>query len=153
MISGIREIIEQNPPVSENELLLFEEENCLRLPIDYRSFLLSSNGGRPIPSAFPIIGFPNNPFGNLQLFFGVNDPCSSTNLEDTFRMYVDQIPYGILPIACTDCDDFICLDMRLSPAAVKFWFRKPFWGNGVWREKFLYPVSEDFKTFLGSFQP
>ena len=44
----------------------------LTLPASYQSFLLRNNGGRPVPSAFPIEGFNNNPTGVIQAFFGVD---------------------------------------------------------------------------------
>jgi hypothetical protein len=71
------------------------------------------------------------------------------DLDETMRTLAGLIPSDILPIAHTDGDDFVCLDLRKGmPAGTVYWDRVGFWGTNVWREADLCPIAEDFTAFL-----
>ena len=53
-------------PLSAEDVQAIEAQIGVRLPDDYKAFLLRHNGGRPRPNAFPIQGLANNPFGVIQ---------------------------------------------------------------------------------------
>ena len=54
--------------LTATEIQQFEDELGVRLPIDYRDFLLEHNGGRPQPDSFPILGDPFDEHGICQTF-------------------------------------------------------------------------------------
>ena len=68
----VREVSKSNPPLDKGTLASFEARHSLDLPRAYRDFMLRTNGGRPAPAVFPIRGFPKNPAGVIQAFFGLN---------------------------------------------------------------------------------
>ena len=147
----LRELLEPYSPVDEGQIMSFAGRYGLDLPSGYRDFLLKSNGGRPVPAAFPIEGFLNNPVDVIQDFFGLNATIPTSDLDHVMtKEVIGLIPKGILPIACTDHYDFVCIDLRKKGNPVVYWDRRPFWGNEVWNEDDLYPVAETFQMFLDS---
>lgn len=144
----LQNVLEPNAAISEHELRSFAHRHGVKLPKSYEEFLLNTNGGQPVPSAFPIIGFATNPEGVVQAFFGLKATVRTEGLERNLAELEQSVPKGILPIAGTEGDDFIVLDLRKPRAPVLFWDRKPFWGSNVWNENDLYPVANDFEAFL-----
>lgn len=144
----LREVLDPNDPISEKVLAEFERRHNLNLPTIYREFLLQYNGGQPIPAVFPIMGFPNNPTGALQAFFGINAKIATEDLDVVLTGLAGLVPSGLIPIACTEGDDFVCMDLRKEADRMVYWHRKPFWGNEIWREEYLYPVADSFQSFL-----
>lgn len=146
----MRQVIEPNDPVTIEVIEDFSRRHQMELPASYLAFLLRNNGGRPVPAAFPITGFPDNPFGTIHAFFGLNASIPTEDLEGMLTELDEVLPGGILPIACTGGSDYLCLDLRQPSASVVFWDRRPSWGNNVWREDDLYPVAPDFDALLQS---
>jgi len=86
----------------------------------------------------------------IKVFFGINAKFETEDLE---RVLVEEcesveIPNGIVPIASTDCGDFLCIDLRQSGGPIIFWDRKPSWGNDIWNEANLYHVAESFEKLV-----
>lgn len=146
----LREVTKSNPPVDAGTLASFEAFHNLALPRVYREFMLRSNGGRPVPAGFPIRDLPNNPAGAIQAIFGFNASIRSHDIVAILRELDHLIPPGILPIACTDGDDFLCIDIRKPGGPVVFWDRRSFWGTDLWNEDDLYPVAGSFEELLAS---
>jgi len=147
----LRRIVESNQPTSEAAIDAFEQRFGVKLPKSYRKLMLKHNGGRPEPDTFPVQGFSNNPVAGIQVFFGFNvnessDMASVLALEMTEELF----PTGFIPFACTDGYDFICFDLRKGSAPVVYWDRRPYWGNCIWKEEYLYPITQDFGAFLDS---
>ena len=65
----LRNMRNSGPPLTETSLRNLELRIGIKLPKSYRTFLLSHNGGVPEPAMFPIQGFANNPFDEIQEFF------------------------------------------------------------------------------------
>jgi len=146
----LQNMIDPNAKISDAELELFAQKIGLHLPRAYVDFLLHTNGGQPVPSAFSIIGFPDNPDGVVQAFFGLNATIGTEDLEKNIAELDRRIPNGVFPIASTEGDDFLILDLRKHGAPVLFWDRRPFWGSSVWNEADLYLVAHDFESFLNA---
>jgi hypothetical protein len=144
----IRTVVDLNAPIDEQRLKSFEDRHDLGLPEAYRRFLLQHNGGQPVPAAFPIRGFPGNPVGVLQAFFGLDSSIKTLDLDETLLELDGVAPSGIVPIGCTGTDDFVCLDLRAGGSSVVFWDRKPFWGSGIWSEGDVYLVADGFESFM-----
>jgi hypothetical protein len=119
MIDRMEETLRQLAP---DDIDALERRVGLRLPDDYRVFLLKYNGGRPVPSGFPIEGLANNPFGAIHFFFGVEDPLEGYNIGWHRNVTPGRLPDNLLPIACDHCGDLICLSLYGDDAgAVLFW--------------------------------
>ena len=146
----LREMLDPNPSIDEAQLTSFESFKDLRLPSAYREFLLRNNGGQPVPAAFSIRGFANNPVGVVQAFFGLNATIRSEDLMANISEFFHYFPKQVLPIACTGCGDLVCLDLREDSEKVVFWDSKPSWGNNVWSERDLYFIAPDFGSFLAA---
>ena len=142
------EMTKTNQPVNKQDVVGFARRHSLDLPKEYREFLARYNGGQPIPPTFPIEGFLNNPLGDVQVFFGLNAVRETEDLDAVMADHEDLIPAGILPIACTDGYDFVCLDLRGGKERVVYWDRVPFWGANVWNEEDLYFIASNFDDFL-----
>lgn len=144
----LRDVVEPNSKVSDNELRSFADKYGIRLPKAYAEFLLSTNGGQPVPAVFPIAGMEDNPAGVVQAFFGLQANIETEDLERNLAELGSTVPTGILPIAGTEGDDFLVLDLRQARAPVLFWDRRNYWGSNLWNESDLYPVAVDFESFL-----
>lgn len=67
------DIEDRGPALTENQLLAFEASNGIKLPADYKTFLLTYNGGAPVPNAFPLIGHRENA-SDISFFMGLATP-------------------------------------------------------------------------------
>jgi hypothetical protein len=143
----IMQMTECGRPLSTKEIEALDAKLGLSLPEEYKSFLLRYNGGRPTPNAYPIDGLENNPFGVIQGFFGVDDPIESCNLDWNVAIMKGRLPANLLPIACDDGDDLICISLFGEDAgAVVFWDQHaesstPSYDN-------VYRIADSFMEFL-----
>lgn len=69
------------PSIDDKDIEDFEKSLKILLPDCYKEFLKKNNGGRPTPKYFPISGFKNNPVGQIQDFFSINDPIKSCRID------------------------------------------------------------------------
>jgi hypothetical protein len=108
--------------------------------------LLATNGGRPERDLFKIRGLKNDAPGRIHLFFGLNDPVASCNLDWNLDVFRDRIPADLLPIATTEGADKICLRVAGErTGAIFFWD-----GHARAGERNLYVLAEDFASFVAS---
>ncbi|MEG4319219.1 MULTISPECIES: SMI1/KNR4 family protein [unclassified Microcoleus] len=106
---------------SEKDLSSLADYLGIRLPDDYKSFLLSHNGGVPTPSNFPLLNHPENILP-IQVFFGIETLIVSVSITWNFQAYKDRIPDKFLPIGCSDFGDLICLVFSEDDyGCVMFW--------------------------------
>ena len=61
-----------------------------------------------------------------------------------------QQPAGIIPIGCTEGDDFICIRTLDVGQPVVFWDRMACWGKGECKREDFYPVADSFEGLLQS---
>lgn len=146
----LREVVSKNENVTLAEIAAFAEREHLSLPMSYCDFLAKYNGGRPAPSAFPIGGMANNPYGRIQVFFGLHAEILTSDLSYQLKDLPASVPPGIVPIACTEGADFICFDFRGDKKSIVYWDKRRFWGTEVWNEEDLYPIADSFEEFLQS---
>jgi hypothetical protein len=138
--------------LSAEDVRAIEAQAGIRLPDEYKTFLLRYNGGRPRPSAFPIQGLVNNPFGVIQVFFGIDDPVESCNLDWNIKTLGRRLPANLFPIACDDGGDIVCLSLSGDDVgSVLFWDcydepDEPSYVN-------VYRIAESFPAFLAGLQP
>ncbi len=148
----IESMEECGPPITSADIESVESRIGIRLPADYKAFLLKYNGGRPTPNAFPIEGLANNPFGGIQVFFGIDDPIDSCNLDSNYEIVSGSLPTNLLAIACNGGGDLICLSLYGDDAgAVLFWdshHDQPYEPN----YDHVYKIADSFPEFLESIQ-
>lgn len=135
----------------ESEIADIARKRGLALPTDYVAFLLSTNGGRPAQSVFPIEGLQNNKHGNIQCFFGIGSTIRSLDLATVLEELPEQVPTSLFPIACTDMDDYLCIDTSKPGFPVVFWDRQSFWGTDQ-RSVRTFPVAPSFEQLTQSLQ-
>jgi hypothetical protein len=107
--------------ISEVEITKFERENKLRLPRDYRAFLLSFNGGIPKPSCFDIDidGFKNT--SCIRYFLRLSD-SSDYSLQNYMSKYKTRLPHNLLPIATELSASLVCMSiLGQDYGKVYFW--------------------------------
>jgi hypothetical protein len=144
----LQHIIDPNDGVTADEVSSFCKRRRLDLPLQYQEFLTRTNGGQPVPAAFPIRGLQGNPYGVVQAFFGIGAHIPTEDVDRILDQHEGLVPAGIVPIATTGTGDYIVLDLRKPSGPVFFWDRRPFWGTDLWNEKDLYPIADDFRAFL-----
>jgi hypothetical protein len=141
-----------NPTIDVTSVEQFEQTWGNTLPPCYRHFLLKHNGGRPVQSVFPIAGFEDKN-GSIQVFFGLNTPVKTSDLNWRIKNRIVSFPDGLLEIACTDGNDLICINTKMPDAPVYFFDHRPSWGNGVWRDEDLYVVAPSLSVLLSVLEP
>ncbi len=137
---------EGGPPLTEGDVRSFEKQHGFALPVSYREFLLATNGGRPERDLLTINGFEGDSPGRIHLFFGLNDPVESCNLDWNLAVFGDRIPAALVPIATTEGADKICLSVVGERAGAIFYWD----GHARAGERSLYLLAEDFASFLSS---
>lgn len=110
---------ESRGPLDDFIISICELEWELRLPEDYRRFLATHNGGRPIPDAFR---FKSGEGGSLVDGFFHIGLEKDYGLIQNRKSYKDRIPSDLLPIACDPFGNLICIATRGSNyGRVYFW--------------------------------
>ena len=138
-------IAEIGPKLTECEITLFETKYGLVLPAAYRKFLMEFNGGRPCPDGVPVVNHPEKVLP-LQVLFGItrdiNSSCVGWNIENA------QAPsaYLLIPIGASDNGDIYHIGIGGDRAGHVFFSDL----TGVYSEKKLYHVADDFESFLNS---
>jgi cell wall assembly regulator SMI1 len=140
-------------PIAMSDVAALEERLAVKLPADYRAFLLQHNGGRPMPDAFPIPGGEHPPDGGslMDEFLGVVTTADREVIDGALRTFASRIPTGLLPIGYDAGGNVICLGIDPdNHGRVFFWdhdFEEdlPTWNN-------VYPLAESFQSFLASFR-
>jgi hypothetical protein len=106
-------------PASEEALADTERQLEVRIPEDYREFLLEvCNGGRPEDNIFEQEGVS----AGVASFFGVGHPEDDEDMIKVYEIYKDRVPSWLLPVADTDEGNLICISIRpADEGAVYFW--------------------------------
>lgn len=136
---------EAGPLITEKDVTQFENRYGISLPLQYREFLLQTNGGRPERDMFPVPGFQANPAARVHFFLGLKDPVVSCNLDWNRDIFADRIPAHLLVIASTEGADMICMSLASHTlSSIYYWDgyeTSPTYGH-------LYLVANSFEEFL-----
>ncbi len=135
------------PGISRDQIQRVESLTGTAFPDDYITFLMRYNGGRPSPNAYPIEGLSNNPFGVIQVFFGIDYPITSCNLDWNYHVHKSRIPSNLFPIACDDGGDLICISLSgTDENAVFFWDRHTEPAEPSYKN--VYRIAPSFSEFI-----
>jgi cell wall assembly regulator SMI1 len=113
---------EAAPPTSAARLESVERILALKFPESYRTFLLTHNGGRPVPADIAQPGVDPDQWMRIHFFFGIDDDVQSCDLLWNWEVVGARLPKSVLPIANDEVGNRFCLDLRHPHAArVLFW--------------------------------
>lgn len=118
MITLRREFMTRSP-ISESDVTDFETQLGISLPIDYREFLIKTNGGIPFPHKieFSVENRPDTT--SVEYFYGLLSEDSSQSLKWACGVFDDLLAKKLLPIAGDAFGNKIVL--CLSDGTVWFW--------------------------------
>ena len=135
------------PPIGDEDISKLEREIGLFLPDFYKKFLKKNNGGRPDPKYFLIRYFEDNPIGQIQDFFAINDPVKSCRIDWQYKNNKNKIPKNLFPIAIEDGGSLICISLSgLGEGGVYYW---NFYGeNNRSSDDNVYVINESFDEFI-----
>lgn len=111
--------------IDDKELSDLETRLKMKLPNDYKKFLLQNNGGIPIPNVFDFIdGDGQNSNSLVHYFYAVYNDNGHDNLENNYNFFKSErrIPSNILPIAEDPFGNMICISVSGDDyGKVYFW--------------------------------
>jgi hypothetical protein len=135
------ELGETGAPLTDDDVVEFENEFRAILPEQYRRFLLKCNGGVPSPDIVEVEGAPGSPT-DVQVFFGITRPVESSSLRWNKQMFSDRIPDRMLPVACDSGGNLFCLSVSGEDLGNLFYV------DLESLEPTFYLVATDFDSFL-----
>ena len=108
---------EETPLPSREELAQFEVAHGLKLPGDYRDFILKVNGGMPFPN---LCLWPEN--GDfVAVVYGLNHTDEWMRLGCAISEF-DSLSLGYLPVAVSNGGNYFLLRLSHSEAgSIHFW--------------------------------
>lgn len=135
-------------PASVQAIEKFEQILGYHLPSSYKNFLLTYNGGHPIPSGFTF-GEQGKEYSVAEWLFGLHtEPYN--NLAKEWGIYRERVPEGFLPIGTDPGGNLLLLCVTGNArGAVFFWDHEE--ENSVGEpttQDNIYPVAESFTSFL-----
>jgi hypothetical protein len=97
--------------VSEQDVTAAEERLRIKLPADYRSFVLRTNGGRCKGDArFRHLSLDQE-LSEVDTFLGISG-MSHRSLEQNYSGIADLLPAGVLPIAYDGGGNYLLIDCK-----------------------------------------
>jgi cell wall assembly regulator SMI1 len=116
--SASMKIDDSGPKLTEKNISEFEKQFNIKLPDDYRAFMLKNNGGTPEEDwAFDFVDITTNTKtdSDIQNFFVIYDEetYKDDDLRKSYRILREngEVPVGILPIADDPGGNLICLSV------------------------------------------
>lgn len=109
------------PPATDTQLAALEALIGCLLPEAYRSFLRTTNGGRPNPIVFSINGKWITE-GHVNVFLSVDLADPHHYIHRDLDIFGDEIPATMLPIANDLGGNLICLSLAgETTGQIFFW--------------------------------
>lgn len=134
------ELTKSGPVLDPENVADFETQHRLTLPIEYRNFLLKTNGGRPKPSVFQIPGQGDD---RVRYFFGLGMPDAYMDLAVWIDRTSDRLPPEMLAIASDAFGNLVVLQLAGSEAG-----RVLFWDHEAEDDEALTQLALTFVDFL-----
>jgi hypothetical protein len=103
-------LTKKGPPLDDALVVKLEEAIGHRLPDDYRSFLLETNGGVPVPNGVVVRGWPDGST-DVQVLFGVNRTYEASRIEWCYSILVAHVGNDVLPIARDSIGNFFVMHL------------------------------------------
>ena len=113
------------PPLSAQRVKQVEKKYGIKLPLQYRNFLLAHNGGQPIPNEFHFKKKQGQYTDSIVDWFLAIYEGENDNFEeyyDTYKIDENRIPENLVPIAHDPGGNLICISVSGDDeGAVFFW--------------------------------
>lgn len=137
------------PPITEVDLAALEARIGVRLPDDYRRFLLEHNGGEPTPRCFRFADRTGpHTDGAVRAFAGIGsgDSYDWDRLYRTFAA-AGRVPPDVVPIAKDSFGNLVCIVVRGAHRGTVY-----FWDHELETDPASYEnmdrVADSFTAFL-----
>jgi hypothetical protein len=131
----------------------FEARWGVMLPLEYKQFLLTSNGGMPIPENFEIPGF-HGQGSALTSFYGIHDGPEHNRLDRACEVHKDRIPADLIPIAWDAFGNEVCIGWKgKRRGKIYFWDHEDELDeNGLHRQDYsnVFLVANSLDEFLNN---
>jgi hypothetical protein len=125
-----------------------EHQLDVKLPDEYRSFLLTSNGGKPRPNFFAIQGHKTLHMGRIDQLFGLGLPAKESNIDWNYKNLIGTLPNYHFPLGTTTEGDMITMSLgKLDAGRIYYWIRAEY---NVAGDNEAYFVAGNFTKFLAS---
>lgn len=154
----------QNEPSNEQEIQRFEEKKGIRLPADYREFLLEFNGGRPAADNATWKTTGSN-FLDVDELYGLTDSSLNSIETERFNNFSDFVHSRLLQIGHS-YGSGLYVDLREGRTHGKIYIlARPanealqvddtgFQDEDDYEEAlFLHPVANNFSEFVAMLGP
>jgi len=139
--------IQANKEISEHEINAVEKELGIKLPTDYRQFLLANNGGLPEECIFDI---PNLGQSSL-VFYGVHTGEEHSDFLLACMAYRNRLPGNSFPVGFDPGGNLICLVAEdKHDWALYFWDHER--DNSPPELSKMYRLADSFSDFIDSLQ-
>lgn len=120
MTITIEDFEKQFGPIPEKFITALEQGWRIRLPKDYKNFLININGGKPKKKLFTLKDQSNNSL--IAGLFGISEEEDYNILTRYPSMLGDRIPTNMFPIADDQGGNFILLSVKEADRGkVYFW--------------------------------
>ena len=134
----------------------FEQTFGIKLPDDYRSFLLKYNGGVPEPGIVDFIEHGENQSDVVNYLCGIHSGEYWASLEWYMDMYKGRIPAGFIPFGYDPGGNLYLISVEGEhPGKVYFWDHEN--EAGIFDEepglKNMSFISNSFTEFLDKLRP
>jgi hypothetical protein len=140
--------------ITNIEISKFEEKYNLKLPLEYKEFLLKSNGGKPCPRKFT--STDHKIISRVMMFFPLTNAIPY-NLAFYYETYGigKMIPENLLPIGEDPIKNLVCLSLdKKSFGAILYWNKDDEEYRRSKKAKPSYKcfnhISNNFTNFLNS---
>ena len=137
-------------PISERFINALEQGWQIKLPKNYKNFLMDINGGRPKNKLFTLKDKSNSSL--IAGIFGISDEEDYNILTRYPIMLGDRIPSNTLPIADDQCGNLILLSVK-GPDYGKVYF----WDHEMEADEGQTPdysnltlIADSFEEFINS---
>lgn len=91
--------------LTPNDLSDFESANKFELPIDYKNFLVTYNGGRPVKNHLP------KPSTDVNWLYGMHEGPDWANLFWALNCYNGRLPSWYIPIGYDSAGNLFIMSM------------------------------------------
>jgi cell wall assembly regulator SMI1 len=120
------------------EIQAFELQFGIKLPLAMKSFLLYSNGGRPVNNIQPILQT------DIHWILGLNESPNWASLQGQINLFSDKLPPNTIPIAGDSSGNLFLIQLEGEHSGrIGFWPLDE--GTHI-----VTPIANDFEEFLNS---
>ena len=141
-------ITTNNDSLSIEDITQFEDRFAIRLPVEYRSFLLANNGGEPMPRGFSTED--GKVRSMVSRFFPMYDPEEFALDDEYSEISLDGlIPSHLLPIAIDPAENRVLLSLSGDDCgAVYYWSWDEEPDPASCSYKYMRRVAPNFEMFF-----